>query len=87
MTMITITLNCFGPFRHWGDRLQQVLPAPACVADLRAALQARLDQQGPADLAELLPRSCFASSTQILAETATLQAGDALAIIAPVSGG
>lgn len=77
-----ITLELFGAFRPFGEKLELSLPDHGTVADIPAALQAEINAQPG-----LIQSSRFATETEILPQHAALKDGMTLAILPPVSGG
>ncbi|PHR63018.1 MAG: hypothetical protein COA47_01620 [Robiginitomaculum sp.] len=74
----------FGAFRVLGQEVELDLPEAAIVSDLRVALQPKVSGM---ELDELLALSKFANVRVVLADTASLDATEVLAILPPVSGG
>jgi sulfur-carrier protein len=86
---MTITLNLYGAFRdHAADgRVELALADGACVADLRAALEAHARAHWTGFNPALLRVSAFASDSEVLRDADPLPADGRVAILPPVSGG
>lgn len=84
-----VTLSLFGAFRSFdpGAQVTLELADGACVADLRAALDAYGQAHWPGFSPGLLQRSAFASDTTVLRDAEALPADGRMAILPPVSGG
>lgn len=86
---MNVEVNLFGAFRDCQPepRLQLALAENATVADLRAAFDAFGRAHWPNYNPALLARSAFASDACVLRENEVIQAGVAMAVLPPVSGG
>lgn len=84
-----IELALFGAWRAMQATAQVSLevPAPATVADLRAALQQHAQTQWPEFRPDLLAASVFASAQCVLRDDEPLPADGQVAVLPPVSGG
>ena len=78
-----VTVQLFGAFRPFGERITIDLLDGADVSHLRAAFCAAL----PPDVHALIALSRFADERAVLAENTPLDADSILAILPPVSGG
>ncbi len=78
-----VTVQLFGAFRPFGERITIELSDGADVSHVRAAFTAAL----PSEVHELIALSRFADARTVLAEDAPLDADSILAILPPVSGG
>lgn len=84
-----ISVRLFGALSDYaaGQPLEFELAAGQCMADLRVALQERLEATVPSFRPALLRCSAFADSRQILHERDPLPADGDVAVLPPVSGG
>ena len=83
-----ITVQLFGAFRPFGDKLEFNLNEGDTISTLRNAMQKDLQNRNP-DFAKrnILAMSRFSDETTVLAENTALQDQQVLAILPPVSGG
>ncbi|HET8900143.1 MAG TPA: MoaD/ThiS family protein [Rhodanobacteraceae bacterium] len=84
-----VQVQLFGAFRDYAPAalVELELTEGACVADLRAAMNAYGTAHWPAFRPGLLQRSAFASETAVLREDDPLPTGGTLVILPPVAGG
>ena len=85
---MNVTIECFGVFRTFGDRIALSVEKGTTVHELRAILRDTLKRLDPSfDDSGLTETSHFASETEILRESEPLEDAMTIAIIPPVSGG
>ncbi len=83
-----ISLQLFGPFRVFGEKILLQLVENPIVSDVREALAKKLFEMDCTLYKKgLLDASRFATETEILHDTSPLKEGEIIAIIPPVSGG
>ncbi len=82
-----ITLQLFGEFRHFGSYLKILLTKGATISDIRKELLKELQKRDPNFKKDLIDSSRFATETELLSDTHSLQDGSMITIIPPVAGG
>ncbi len=82
--LVKVSVQLFAAARQLAGQaaVELELPEPATVAQVRAALRSRCPQ-----LERLLPHARLAVNAEYAGDDAAVRAGDALALIPPVSGG
>ncbi|MEG9884716.1 MAG: MoaD/ThiS family protein [Hyphomicrobiales bacterium] len=85
---MNVTIQCFGVFRSFGDRIALSVEKGTTVCELRGLLRDKLTQLDSSfDNSGLIKNSHFATETEILADSAPLEEAMNIVIIPPVSGG